>query len=70
MIVFFRLHASLNNEPTQKMLNIPFSMDITDRLECNKIYADAVAQFTSEEIPKLTSDVYGQVGTICWSTEE
>ena len=67
---FFHLHGSLNNEPTQKMLNISFSMDITGRLECNKIYADAVTQFTSEEIQKLTSDVYGQAETICWSIEE
>ena len=67
---FFHLYGGLNNEPTQKMLNIPFSMDITDRLQCNKIYANVVAQFTSDEIQKLASDVYGQAGTICWSTEE
>jgi crotonobetainyl-CoA:carnitine CoA-transferase CaiB-like acyl-CoA transferase len=67
---FFHLHGSMNNEPSQKMLGIPASMDISDRLACQKIYADAVAQFTSEEIQKLASDVYKQAGTICWSTEE
>jgi hypothetical protein len=67
---FFNLHGSLNNEPIQKMLGIPLSMDISDQLACNKVYADAVAQFTSEEIQTLVSNVYNQAGTICWSVEE
>jgi hypothetical protein len=67
---FFNLHGSLNSEPVQKLLGIPFSVSITDRLACNKIYADAVMKFTSDEIQHQMSDVYGQAGTICWSIEE
>ena len=67
---FFQLHGGLNNEPTQKMLGVPYSTDVSDRLACNKIYADAAAQLTSEELQKLASNVYGQAGTICWSIEE
>jgi hypothetical protein len=67
---FFNLHGGLNNEPVQKLLGIPFTVTTTDRLACNKIYADAVAKFTSDELQHQVSDVYGQAGTICWSTEE
>ena len=67
---FFHLHGVLNNEPMQKMLGLPLSDTTSDRLVCNKIYANAVAKFSSEEIQKQVSDVYGQTGTICWSIEE
>jgi hypothetical protein len=67
---FFHLHGSMNNEPIQKMLGLPFSDTTLDRLACNKIYANAVVKLMSEEIQKQVSDVYGQAGTICWSIEE
>ena len=67
---FFHLHGVLNNEPTQKMLGLPVSDTTSDRLVCNQIYASAVAKFSSEEIQKQVSDVYGQAGTVCLSIEE
>jgi crotonobetainyl-CoA:carnitine CoA-transferase CaiB-like acyl-CoA transferase len=67
---FFYIHGGMNSEPTQKMLGLPISVSTKDRLVCNKMYADATAKFTSEEIQQLTSDVYGQAGTICWSIQE
>ena len=67
---FFHCHASLNSEPVQKMLGLPSSVSTTDRLACNKIYADAVIKFTSDEIQHQISNIYGQAGTICWSIEE
>ena len=42
---FFHLLDSLNNKPMQRSWLFPVSMDITNRLECIKIYTDAIVQF-------------------------
>ena len=67
---FFHIHGGMNSEPTRRMLGLPITVATKDRLVCNKMYADAVARLTSKEIQQLTSDVYGQAGTICWSIQE
>jgi hypothetical protein len=67
---YFHLHGSMNPEPTQDSVGVPYNRDVATPEEAWAIYEEKVARIDSNDIQMLASDVYKQAGTICWTTEE
>lgn len=67
---YFHLHGSMNPEPTQDSVGLPYNKDVTSAEESWAPYEEKLAQIDSSEMQRLASDVYKQAGTICWTTEE
>jgi hypothetical protein len=62
--------GSLNPEPTLKSLELPLDMESASTPEALDIFKKAVAQQTGEEMQHLTTYVFRQAGTICYTKEE
>jgi hypothetical protein len=67
---YFHLHGSMNPEPTQESVGVPFNKDVVTPEEAWATYGEKVAQIDSNDMQRLASDVYKQAGTICWTREE
>jgi hypothetical protein len=67
---FFHLHGSMNPDPTLDSIGLPHEME-SESVEASwEPFKEKLAQFDSQEIQRIASDVYKQAGTICWTKEE
>ncbi|CAN9373089.1 unnamed protein product [Alternaria alternata] len=68
---YFHLHGSMNPDPTQESVGLPYDKELSEKEEPWTPYVEKLAQIGfSGEMQKLALDVYKQAGTICWTTEE
>ncbi|KAK1255547.1 hypothetical protein MKX08_009542 [Trichoderma sp. CBMAI-0020] len=68
---FYHIHGSMNPDRILDMLNLPREPPTEDTFEkLVPIFAEKVAQLNSDELDKLSNDVWKQAGSICYPTDE
>ncbi|KAE8332299.1 CoA-transferase family III [Aspergillus sergii] len=70
---WFHLHASLNADLTLDSIGFPrWRPDLQGRSreEILELYMDRMKEIESQDMEHRVSEIYGQAGTTCWSTEE
>lgn len=68
---FYHIHGSMNPDRILDMLNLPREPPTEDTFEkLVPIFAEKVGQLNSDELDKLSNDVWKQAGSICYPPEE